>query len=487
MLQPFFGSEQAAFNVMRQADCVYGRVSGKGFGDNRVQCVALYVAAKARMPRAGKQGFVKIFFRSNAEADDGNLFFPCHGQGCSQCFYAGFVRPGGILFLFVQKGKRRIFRHQARIIPKTAWGQEQSLVGITDKNFPRLAGQSCHKLYAQFKTCVFHCFAGVFRSFGGIAAFAPGEYAVRKALYAEFYKVYSRILQTFQAAWGKAVRSCGTAACNLYAFFFAEQSAGLEKIKAKAEVLFRYGGKRSAVKSYVNGLRRAFFQKNAEVFAGFPHRFPDALFSRAGLAFLGTENAAERTAGKGYEQRKNFSPLQLVVDGLDKAIHEILLNLTVLSADCVLYVCREIKLSGGNMQEKDCLFCKIIRGEIPSAKVYEDEYVYAFLDIAPSFPGHCLVVPKNHCRNILEIAPGEMEHIAKAVQKIAPAVLKAAGADGFNVIQNNGESAGQTVFHTHFHIIPRKAGDGLGLWTPGAYASMDEMAETAQKIQAEIR
>lgn len=139
------------------------------------------------------------------------------------------------------------------------------------------------------------------------------------------------------------------------------------------------------------------------------------------------------------------------------------------------------------MQEKDCLFCKIIRGEIPSAKVYEDEHVYAFLDIAPGFPGHCLVVPKNHCRNILDIDPKEAEHIVRAVQKIAPAVAKATGAEGFNVVQNNEEAAGQTVFHVHFHIIPRKKGDGMNLWTPSSYESMEKMAETAQKIQAEIR
>lgn len=139
------------------------------------------------------------------------------------------------------------------------------------------------------------------------------------------------------------------------------------------------------------------------------------------------------------------------------------------------------------MQEKDCLFCKIIRGEIPSAKVYEDEHVYAFLDIAPGFPGHCLVVPKNHCRNILDIDPKEAEHVVRAVQKIAPAVIRATGAEGFNVVQNNEEAAGQTVFHVHFHIIPRKKGDGMNLWTPSSYDSMEKMAETAQKIQAEIR
>lgn len=142
---------------------------------------------------------------------------------------------------------------------------------------------------------------------------------------------------------------------------------------------------------------------------------------------------------------------------------------------------------GGNMQEKDCLFCKIIRGEIPSSKVYEDEHVYAFLDIAPAFAGHCLVVPKNHCRNILDMEPSEAVHIVEAVQKIAPAAVKATGAEGFNVVQNNEEAAGQTVFHAHFHIIPRKAGDGMGLWTPSSYESMEKMAETAQKIQAEIQ
>lgn len=141
---------------------------------------------------------------------------------------------------------------------------------------------------------------------------------------------------------------------------------------------------------------------------------------------------------------------------------------------------------GGNMQEKDCLFCRIVRGEIPSSKVYEDEHVYAFLDIAPNFYGHCLVVPKNHYKNILDIDMKEICAVFAAVQKIAPAVMKATGAEGFHVIQNNNEAAGQTVFHTHFHIVPRKTGDGMVLWNSKAYENMEKMLEMAQKIQAEI-
>lgn len=144
-------------------------------------------------------------------------------------------------------------------------------------------------------------------------------------------------------------------------------------------------------------------------------------------------------------------------------------------------------LYGGNMQEKDCLFCRIVRGEIPSSKVYEDDYVYAFLDIAPSFAGHTLVVPKNHYKNILDIDVNEVSHIFAAIQKIAPAIMKATGAEGFHVLQNNNEVAGQTVFHTHFHIIPRKAGDGMTLWTPTPYENMEKMLEMAQKIQNAIK
>lgn len=139
------------------------------------------------------------------------------------------------------------------------------------------------------------------------------------------------------------------------------------------------------------------------------------------------------------------------------------------------------------MQEKDCLFCRIVRGDIPSSKVYEDDFVYAFLDIAPSLPGHTLVVPKNHYQNILDMDIGEASHIFAAIQKIAPAMMKVTGAEGFHVLQNNNEVAGQTVFHTHFHIIPRKAGDGMTLWTPKPYESMEKMAELAQKIHAEIK
>lgn len=137
---------------------------------------------------------------------------------------------------------------------------------------------------------------------------------------------------------------------------------------------------------------------------------------------------------------------------------------------------------GGNMQEKDCLFCRIINGEIPSTKIYEDDYVYAFLDIAPGQEGHTLVIPKKHSTNILSLDIEYGTKILEAIQKIAPAIMRAMEAEGFNIIQNNNEVAGQTVFHTHFHIIPRKPQDGMGLWSPNPYKTMEKMQETAKKI-----
>lgn len=131
------------------------------------------------------------------------------------------------------------------------------------------------------------------------------------------------------------------------------------------------------------------------------------------------------------------------------------------------------------MTDATCIFCRIATGEIPCAKIYEDDNVLAFLDLAPVHPGHTLVIPKEHYKNMLEV-PAELGTAVFAVlQKVAGAVMKATGAQGFNVMQNNGIAAGQTVFHIHWHIIPRFDDDGLGMWEQGKYpdaAAMQEMA-----------
>lgn len=101
------------------------------------------------------------------------------------------------------------------------------------------------------------------------------------------------------------------------------------------------------------------------------------------------------------------------------------------------------------------IFEKIIDGEIPSYKIYEDDYVYSFLDVFPVSKGHTLVIPKKHSRNILDCDVETAAHIGRALPKIANAIKDAYGCDGINIIQNNEEYAGQTVFHLHFHIIPR--------------------------------
>ena len=111
----------------------------------------------------------------------------------------------------------------------------------------------------------------------------------------------------------------------------------------------------------------------------------------------------------------------------------------------------------------DCIFCKIINGKAPSYKIYEDENVYAFLDIAGDSFGHTLVVPKNHYKDIFEVPEEELSNIMVAIKKISKHFLSI-GYTGVNILNASGVDAQQTVFHLHFHLFPRTNGDGLNLW-----------------------
>jgi len=134
------------------------------------------------------------------------------------------------------------------------------------------------------------------------------------------------------------------------------------------------------------------------------------------------------------------------------------------------------------MTDANCIFCRIATGDIPSAKIYEDENVLAFLDLAPVHPGHTLVIPKNHYKDMLEV-PAELgPAVFAALQKVAGAVVKATGAQGFNIMQNNGLAAGQTMFHIHWHIIPRFDDDGLSMWAQGKYSDAAAMQEMAASV-----
>jgi histidine triad (HIT) family protein len=130
----------------------------------------------------------------------------------------------------------------------------------------------------------------------------------------------------------------------------------------------------------------------------------------------------------------------------------------------------------------DCLFCKIVAGEIASTRVDEDERTIAFMDINPATRGHVLVVPREHSGDLLEIAPADLQACALAAQRIAKRLYDRLGADGVNLINSCGQVAWQTVFHFHVHVIPRYAGDPLRLpWTP-APGDRDEIAAAAQAL-----
>lgn len=133
----------------------------------------------------------------------------------------------------------------------------------------------------------------------------------------------------------------------------------------------------------------------------------------------------------------------------------------------------------------DCIFCKIINGEIPSAKVYEDEEVYAFLDISQVTKGHTLLIPKNHKKNIFEFSQEEASRLFQRVPIIAEALKEAYNPEGLNILNNNGETAGQTVFHYHIHLIPRYGLED-GFHPVFKINDMNDTGEDLQEIAKEI-
>ena len=136
------------------------------------------------------------------------------------------------------------------------------------------------------------------------------------------------------------------------------------------------------------------------------------------------------------------------------------------------------------MTDENCIFCKIIAGELPGQIVAEDELTVAFMDINPGTRGHLLVVPRRHAKNLLEIDPDNLAAVAVASQRMARLVTDRLGADGVNLINSCGARAWQTVLHFHMHVIPRYAGDPLKLpWTP-APGDLEEIAATAAQLRA---
>ena len=135
----------------------------------------------------------------------------------------------------------------------------------------------------------------------------------------------------------------------------------------------------------------------------------------------------------------------------------------------------------------ECIFCKIVNGEIPAVKVLDEESVLAFMDINPSNKGHMLVVPKNHAENIFEISDGDLSAVMGTVKRCADAVKKALGAEGITVLQLNGKASDQIVPHLHVHIIPRWTNDGLPIsnWEMKS-GDMEEIKDIAQKIEENI-
>ena len=141
-------------------------------------------------------------------------------------------------------------------------------------------------------------------------------------------------------------------------------------------------------------------------------------------------------------------------------------------------------MSLGGTYDPDNIFAKILRGEIPSAKVYEDDRVLSFMDAFPQSKGHTLVIPKAPSRNLLDTDPDVLSFVIEKTQIIAAAVNRVFSPDGIVITQFNGAPAGQTVFHLHFHIIPRYRGDSMKAHASGGQADFENLQQQAALIEA---
>lgn len=137
------------------------------------------------------------------------------------------------------------------------------------------------------------------------------------------------------------------------------------------------------------------------------------------------------------------------------------------------------------MADPDCLFCKIVAGEIPATTVHEDDRTVAFMDVNPATRGHLLVVPREHVQDLHAIDDEDLAAVARAARTLAGRQVQRLGADGVNLLQSSGAAAWQTVFHFHMHVIPRYEGDPLRLpWTPDRGGDADEIAATGRELSA---
>jgi len=136
----------------------------------------------------------------------------------------------------------------------------------------------------------------------------------------------------------------------------------------------------------------------------------------------------------------------------------------------------------------DCVFCKIVAGELPACKVHEDDDTLAFMDIGPLVKGHALVIPKSHYEHLTAVPAPLLGKVIAVAQRVAAAQISGLGADGVNLHQSNGRVAGQIVPHIHFHVVPRFKNDGYSWnWRPGKYADRAEMDAMGERIRSSLR